>query len=93
MPWDVFVQSDCPVVETRYAGDLSMTDLVQAVDATIKTALQHGISGDMAERHPRKIIWVALKASDGPPQGRKRACACAVHAPLLGNPGLSVAAD
>jgi hypothetical protein len=44
MPWDVFVQSDCPVVETRYAGDLSMTDLVQAVDATIKTALQHGIS-------------------------------------------------
>jgi hypothetical protein len=44
MPWDVFVQSDCPVVETRYAGDLSMTDLVHAVDATIKTALQHGIS-------------------------------------------------
>ncbi len=44
MPWDVFVQSDCPVVETRYAGDLSMTDLVQAVDATIKTALEHGIS-------------------------------------------------
>lgn len=44
MPWEVFVQSECPVVETRYVGALSMTDLVQAVDATIETASQHGIS-------------------------------------------------
>lgn len=44
MPWEVFVQSECPVVETRYVGALSMTDLVQAVDATIEAARQHGIS-------------------------------------------------
>ena len=44
MPWEVLVQSEHPVVETRYAGDLSMADLLQAVDATIEAAARHGIS-------------------------------------------------
>lgn len=43
MSWEVFVQSGCPIVETRYAGELSMADLMQAVDATVAAGMQHGI--------------------------------------------------
>ncbi|MFT6672737.1 MAG: hypothetical protein ACJAVZ_004224 [Afipia broomeae] len=37
----------------------------------------------MAQRHARKATGFALKAADGPSQGRKRGHARAGHAPLL----------
>ena len=46
-------------------------------------ALQHSVSRGMAERHARKTIRFALKAADGPSQGRKRVHAYAGHAPFL----------
>ena len=39
-------------------------------------ALQHRVHRGMAEGYARKTVRLALKASDGSPQGRKRACAC-----------------
>ncbi len=44
--------------------------------AAHKPALEHSVSRGMAERHARKAIRLALKTSDGSPQGRKRTCAC-----------------
>jgi len=48
--------------------------------AAHQAALQHSVSRSVTERHPRKTIRLAFKTSDSPPQGRKRACACAIHA-------------
>jgi len=44
--------------------------------AAHQAALQHSVSRSVTERHPRKIIRLAFKASDGSPQGCKRVCAC-----------------
>jgi hypothetical protein len=55
-----------------------------------KAALQRRIRSGMAERHPvRRGGVVGFDALDAAAQGRKRARACAGHAPLLENVAFS----
>ena len=41
MPWSITLHSDHPVIETRYSGLLSQSELYQAVSETITLAREH----------------------------------------------------
>lgn len=42
MPWSIVIHSDLQVIETRYSGALSPSELSDAVSATLQAVRDHG---------------------------------------------------